>query len=84
MQEQAFEVSISRTYLVLLAEFGGKGDRREKRPESHKLLKIKLTGNGKRIQIFNLKYFQSIKKQGLTPGPLTLSSKVEGDKRHLI
>jgi len=27
MQGQAFEVSISRTYLVLLAEFGGKGDR---------------------------------------------------------
>jgi len=27
MQGKAFEVSISRTYLVLLAKFGGKGDR---------------------------------------------------------
>ena len=27
MQGQAFEVSISRIYSVLLAEFGGKGDR---------------------------------------------------------
>jgi len=29
MQGQAFEVSISRIYSVLLAEFGGKGERQE-------------------------------------------------------
>jgi len=27
MQEQVINISISRIYLVLLAEFGGKGDR---------------------------------------------------------
>jgi len=29
MQGQAFEVSISRTYSIRLAEFGGKGERKE-------------------------------------------------------
>lgn len=50
-------------------EFGGKGGRRENRPDSNYVLNTKSRGKGKRVQTFNLKYFWNIKKQDLTPDP---------------
>jgi hypothetical protein len=54
-------------HLVLLAEFGGKGERQENRPDSNYVLNTKSRGKGKRDQILNLKYFQNIKKQDPKP-----------------
>jgi hypothetical protein len=56
-----------------LAEFGGKGERKENRPDSNYLLNTKSRDKGKRDQIFNLKYFRNIKKQDLTPDPFRIS-----------
>ena len=56
-----------RARSLMLAEFGGKGERRENRPDSNYVLNTRSSGKDKRDQIFNLKYFQNIKKQDLTP-----------------